>query len=109
MSLDLIAIADGRKTLLFPVQCLTAQAIHLGFTVRDIRSQLLQLHFNAPLFAKAALVVFDKSSSAVMVPQSFLLTLLKIFLYLVALDVADWIPLPEFGSAAARREVNIST
>ena len=37
MSPDHLAIANGRERILFPVQCLTAQTIHLGVPVREVR------------------------------------------------------------------------
>ena len=66
MGPDPVAIESVRETLLFPLQCLTAKLIHLGFAIREVRSQPLQLHFNALLFAKADLIclrqVFQRSS-----------------------------------------------
>ena len=69
------------------IQCLTAQEIHLGFTVREVRLQSLQLHFNAILFAKAALVclrqVFQRRSGHF----KFLIDLFEKFF-------CTWMPLP---------------
>ena len=102
-------MADGRETILFSVQCLTAKAIHMGFTVREVRSQPLHLHFHALKLRMRPWYVFSKSSNVDLVISSFLSTLRKLFLYLDALTVAAWRSPPEFCSAAARRKVNVST
>ena len=77
-----VAIVDGRETLLFSVQYLTANAIHLGFTVREVRLQPLQLRFNALMFSKLALVrlcqVFQRRCGH----SKFLLDLVEAFLLL---------------------------
>ena len=69
VSPDRVAIASGQETLLFPARCLTAQTIHLGVPVREVRSQSLQLYFYEFLFTKAELIsirhVFQRQSGLV--------------------------------------------
>ena len=82
MSPDRVAIANDQETLLFPVQRLTAQTIHLGVPVREVRSQLLQLRLYALLCADAVLIclrhVFQRYSGRV----KFLASFAKAFLVL---------------------------
>ena len=56
MSPDRFAIANGQETLLFPVLGLTAQTIHLGVPVREVRSHPLQLRLYELLFTEAVLI-----------------------------------------------------
>ena len=82
MSPDRVAIASGQETLLFPVRCLTAQTIHLGVPVREVRSQLLQLRLYALLCADAVLICLQHGLQLYSSCVKFLVIFAKAFLVL---------------------------
>ena len=82
MGPDPVAIAECRDTLQFPVQYLTSTAIRLGFTVREVRSQPLQLYYDALMFANVAVVKLRQIFQRRSVPFKFLIDLVEFFLLL---------------------------
>ena len=106
---DHVAIADGRETLMFSVQCLTTQAIHLCFTVREVRSQPLQLRLYALLFTKADLVCLLQNFQRCSDQIKFCIDLVEKFIVLGCLNCCSSDIAARVFSAAARREVNSST
>ena len=90
---DRVAIENGQETLLIPVQCFTAQTIHLGVPVREVRLQPLKLRLYALLCSEAVLIclrhVFERQSGRV----KFLINSVEEFLVLgclvcCSLDIA---------------------
>ena len=67
---------------------LKCKGVHLGFSVNEVRSQPLQLHFEALMFAKLALVRLQQVYNAILATLIFLIILMKSFLYLDAVNDA---------------------